>query len=172
MSTISQAPKVNTARRLNIRNLNLLIAAALVLAVAAIFASTAAPAAQPVDRSAYMLYRQGEWLSVPIAVNNAEAYQVFRNGEVTSPLSNIEAYQLFRLGEWASVHTPTIAVDLTTYHLSERTLLDAKAGFAAYLRSERTFVDPNVGRAIFLDSERTMIPVPFSLYQLSEWFGK
>ena len=155
MSTISQTPKVNAARTLNIRPVNLLIVAALVLGVVAIFASTASPAAKPVDRSAYMLYRQGEWLSVPISVSNAEAYQIFR------------------LGEWASVTIPAATgLDLTAYHLSERTLVDANSNFAEYLLSEHTLTDPQAGMAIYLNSERTSVPVHFTQYQRSEWFGE
>jgi len=193
MSTISQTPKVNAARTLNIRPVNLLIVAALVLGVVAIFASTASPAAKPVDRSAYMLYRQGEWLSMPISVSNAEAYQIFRRGEVISPLSNAqayelfrkgevafvpsltnaEAYQIFRLGEWASVTIPAATgLDLTAYHLSERTLVDANSNFAEYLLSEHTLTDPQAGMAIYLNSERTSVPVHFTQYQRSEWFGE
>lgn len=174
MSTISQAPKTNTARTLNIRNLNLLVVAALIVAVVVFFTSVAgSPAAKPADHSAYMLYRQGEWLSVPITVSNAEAYQIFRRGEVASPLSNAEAYELFRLGEWASVNVPpAIAVDMTAYHLSERTLVDANAGLAVYLLSERTIVDSQAGMATYFNSERTSIPVLFTKYQRSEWFGE
>ena len=155
MSTISQSPKVNAARTLNIRNVNLLIAAILVLALAVIVVSAVAPAARPIDRSAYMLYRQGEWASVPISVSNAEAYQ------------------LFRQGEWASVNVPENAgVDLTAYHLSERSSTDPNAGLTAFLLSERTLIEPKTGLQIFFDSERTMVPAPFTQYQLSEWFGK
>ena len=172
MSTISQTPKVNTARTLHIRPVNLLIIAALVLGVVVIVANASTPAARPIDNSAYMLYRQGEWLSVPIRLSNAEAYQIFRRGEVASPLSHAEAYHLFRLGEWVSVNIPNIAVDMTAYHLSERTLVDAVTGPAIYLLSERTFVDPQAGMATYLESERTSIPVRFTKYQLSEWFGE
>jgi len=173
MSTISQTPKVNTARSLNNRNLNLFIVATLVVALVVIITGVAgSPAAKPIDHSAYMLYRQGEWLSIPIPVNNAEAYQIFRRGEVASPLSNLEAYHLFRLGEWASVNIPTIAVDMTTYHLSERTLTDPNAGFSIYLLSERTLVDPQAGMAAYFNSERTSVPVLFTKYQRSEWFGE
>lgn len=173
MSTISQAPKTNTASTLNIRNASLLVVAALIVAVVVFFTSVAgSPTAAPVDNSAYLLYRQGEWLSVPIPVNNAEAYQIFRSGEVTSPLTNAEAYRLFRLGEWASMNVPAITVDMTAYHLSERTLVDADAGFAIYLLSERTLIDPQAGMAIYLNSERTSTPARFTKYQLSEWFAK
>jgi len=172
MSTISQAPKVNPARTLHIRPVNLLIIAALVLGVAVILVNASAPVASPIDNSAYMLYRQGEWLSVPIRLSNAEAYQIFRLGEVVSPLTNAEAYHLFRLGEWASVNIPNIAVDMTAYYLSERTLVDTAAGPALYLLSERTFVDPQAAMAAYLASERTSLPVRFTPYQRSEWFGE
>jgi len=174
MSTISQTPKINTARTLSIRNASLLVVAALIVAVVVFFTSVAgSPAAKPIDHSAYMLYRQGEWLSVPIPVNNAEAYQIFRSGEVASPLSNAETYHLFRLGEWASVEVSVSpVVDMTAYHLSERTLTDPNAGLSIYLLSERTLVDPQAGMAAYLTSERTSVPVNFTKYQRSEWFGK
>ena len=171
MSTISQTPKVNTVRNFNSRNLNLLVVAALVVALVAIFTGAmASRAVKAVDHSAYMLYRQGEWLSVPIRLSNAESYQIFRRSEVASPLSNAEAYQLFHLGEWASVNIPL--VDLTAYHFSERTLVDAKSGIAIYLLSEHGHVDPAAGMATYLKSERTSVPVRFTPYQRSEWFGK
>ena len=172
MSTISQAPKVSTVRMLNNPALKLLVAAAFIVTLIAIFASIGSfPAAKPMDHSAYMLYRQGEWASVPIS--NQTAYQIFRGGEVASPMSiaeayqtfrkgevvsvpkvtNAEAYQLFRLGEWAWVSIP--AVDLSAYRLSERTLTDPQADWAAYF-----------------GSERTMIPALFTQFQLSEWFGQ
>lgn len=118
MSTVSQTPKIKTARTLNVRNANLLVIAALVVAIVVFFTSVAgSPAAKPIDHSAYMLYRQGEWLSVPIP--------------------------------------PSVAIDMNAYHLSERTL-----------------IDPQAGMATFLNSERTSVPVRFTKYQLSEWFGK
>jgi hypothetical protein len=65
MSTISKTPKVNTARALNIRNANLLVSAALVVAIVVFFMSVAgSPAAKSIDHSAYKLYRKGEWLSI------------------------------------------------------------------------------------------------------------
>jgi hypothetical protein len=193
MSTVSQAPKVDTARTLNISNFNLLVVAALALAVAVIAGNAVAPTAQTVDRAAYMLYRQGEWMSVPVPANSAEAYQIFRLGEVASPLSNAdtyeifrheevvsvlnitnaEAYQLFRLGEWASVSAPIATViDLTAYHLSERTMIPVQMDYSRYLESERTLVEVPDGVTIYVNSERTGIPVQFTAYHLSEWFGK
>jgi hypothetical protein len=131
MSAISQTLKVSTARILNIRNLNLLVVAALVVAIATLFAGTASPEAKPFDQNAYMLHRQGEW---------------------------------------ASVNIPT--VDMRAYHLSERTLIDPNIGFSIYLLSERTFVDAQAGMAAYLNSERTSVPVNFTKYQRSEWFGE
>jgi len=57
-------------------------------------------------------------------------------------------------------HTPVIAVTGTN------------AGFSIYLLSERTFVDPQAGMATYLASERTSLPVRFTPYQRSEWFGE
>ena len=189
MSTISQTPKVSTVRMLNNPALNLLVAAAFIVTFIAIFASIGSfPAAKPMDHSAYMLYRQGEWASVPIS--NQTAYQIFRGGEVASPLSiaeayqtfrkgetvsvpnltNAEAYHLFRLGEWALVSIP--AVDLTAYRLSERNMTDPNAGLTMFHLSERTLTDPQAGLAAYLESERTMVPAPFTKFQLSEWFGQ
>ena len=170
MSAIS---KINTLRTFTALHLSLLIAAALIvtLIIAAAGALTS-PSAKPIDYNAYMLYRQGEWISVPIRVSNAEAYQVFRRGEVESPVSAAEAYRLFRLSEWTAIP----AVDLTGYHLSERTLTDPNAGLSTYLLSERTFVDPQAGIAAYFQSERASVAVrdltPFNEYQRSEWFGK
>ena len=189
MSTISQTPKINTARNLNINIVNLFVIAALLVTFIAIFNAVAgSPAAKLADHTAYMLYRQGEWLSVPISnqagyqifrrgevvspVSNVEAYQTFRQGEVESVpnLTNTEAYQLFRLGEWSSVSIP--AVDLSAYRLSERTLTDPNAGLEMFHLSERTLTNPQAGLATYFNSERTLVPAPFTQFQLSEWFGQ
>jgi hypothetical protein len=61
---------------------------------------------------------------------------------------------------------------LSIYHQSEWTLTDPSAGLSIYLQSERTFVDPQAGMAIYHHSERTRVPVRFTKYQLSEWFGR
>ena len=189
MSTISQTPKINNARTLKVLNVNLLVIAALLVTIITIFnAVSGSPAAKPMDHGAYMFYRQGEWLSVPISnqaayeifrrgevvspVSNVEAYQLFRQGEVASVpnLTNAEAYQLFRLGEWTSVNIP--AIDLSAYRLSERTMTDPNAGLTMFHLSERTLTDPQAGLAIYFNSERTMIPASFTKFQLSEWFGQ
>ena len=189
MSTISQTPKMSTARTLNINNVNWFIVAALLVTVIAIFNAVArSSTANTTDHSAYMFYRQGEWLSVPISnevayqifrrrevaspVTTAEAYQMFRKGEVVSAphLTDAEAYQIFRLGEWASVSLP--AVDLSAYRLSERTLINPTAGLETFLQSECTYADPHASLATYLASERTSTPVQFTKFQLSEWFGQ
>jgi hypothetical protein len=68
------------------------------------------------------------------AVNNAEAYQIYRREEVKFPLSFAEAYRLFRLGEWATVEI----TDLSAYRQSERNHVPVRnlAAFNAYQRSE------------------------------------
>jgi hypothetical protein len=172
MSSTIQTPKISIIRLLNDRTLmSLFILAALVVTLMVIFTSAMErPTAISINDQAYMIHRQGEWVSVPIPVDSAEAYRIYRQGEVTSPVSNAEAYLIHRQGEWASVAMP--AVDLTAYHLSERTLVDPNAGLAIYLQSERTFVDPLAGIAIYRASERASMPVRFTKYQLSEWFGK
>jgi hypothetical protein len=172
MSSTAQTPKISTIRLLNDRNLmSLFILAALVVTLMVIFTSAVdRPAANSFNDQAYMIHRQGEWVSVPIPVDSAEAYRIYRQGEVTSPVSNAEAYLIHRQGEWASVAMPV--VDLTAYHLSERTLVDPNAGLAIYQQSERTLIDPQAGLAIYQQSERTSVPVRFNKYQLSEWFGK
>jgi hypothetical protein len=154
MSSTVQTPKINTVRTLCDRNLlSLFILAALVVTLTAIFAHTVDhQAANSINDQAYMIHRQGEWVSVPIPADMAEAYRIYHQSE------------------WASVAMPS--VDLTAYYQSERTLVDPNAGLAIYQQSERTLVDPNAGLAIYQQSERTSVPVRFNKYQLSEWFGK
>ncbi len=50
----------------------------------------------------------------------------------------------------------------------------AKGKDMIYLVSERTFVDAQASIAAYpyLNSERTSVPVNFTKYQRSEWFGK
>jgi hypothetical protein len=167
MSSISVTQKSKTISILDNRNIGLIILAALVTMLMAVVAvSAASPATQPFDYNAYMLHRQGEWVSVP--VSSADAYQIFRSGEVASPVNNAEAYRIFRQGEWAAVP----ASDLSAYLQSERTLVDPTAGLAIYQLSERTLVDPQAGMVVYHNSERTHIPVRFNKYQRSEWFGE
>lgn len=184
MSTISATQKSKTLSILDNRNLSLIILTVLVtMLVAVVAVSAAAPAAKAFDYNAYMLHRKGEWLSVP--VSSAQAYQIFRRGEVASPANPAEAYRIFRLGEWTAVdavdlsayqqseHTLVDAnAGLSIYQLSERTLTDPNAGLSIYQLSERTLVDPQAGMAVYFSSERTRVPVRFNPYQLSEWFGR
>jgi hypothetical protein len=134
------------------RNLLIVLAALAALIVVLALALKTDPAATSFDYKAYMLHRQGEWVSVPVTYS-AEAYRIFRSGEVVSPVSNAQAYQLYRQGEWASVMHP--AADLSAYHLSERTFVEAPSGFEIYRQSERT-----------------RMSAPFTPYQRSEWFGE
>jgi hypothetical protein len=169
MSTITVTQKSKPLSIFDNRTLSLIVLAALVTVLVTIMTiSAASPALETFDYNAYMLHRRGEWVSAP--VSSAEAYQIFRQGEVASPVSNAEAYHLYRQGEWASVEVA--AVDLSAYHSSERALIDPNAGLAIYLQSERTLVDAQAGLAAYFESERTSIPVSFTQHQLSEWFGK
>lgn len=166
MSSITVTHKTKTLSILDNRNLSLVILAALVgMLVTVVAVSAGSPAAEPFDHNAYRLYRQGEWVSVP--VSSAQAYQIFRHGEVASPGNPAEAYRIFRVGEWAVAD----AIDLSAYQQSERTLLDPNARLAVYQLSERTLVDPQAGFRQYLLSERTRTP-SFTKYQRSEWFGK
>ena len=154
MSTISQTPTIKTTRLFDTRTQFMLLAVAVIALLAVIFINL--PLSQSVvsvDTNAYRLYRQGEWASVPFTP--AQGYQIFRRGEVASPVSSAEAYRIYRQGEWASAGIPVTAGDLSAYHISERTL-----------------IEPQAGLAIYHNSERTSVPVRFNPYQLSEWFGQ
>jgi hypothetical protein len=134
MSTISQTPSIKTTRLFDNRIQFLLLAAAVIAMLAVIFINVVVSRdAASLGANAYRLYRQGEWVSVPFTP--AQAYQIFRKGEVASSVSSNEAYQIYRQGEWTST---TSSADLSTYHLSER----------------------------------TSVPVRFTPYQQSEWFGQ
>ena len=168
MSTISQTPNIKTTRLFDNQIQFVLLAATVIAMLAVIFFNVVVSRnAASLNANAYRLYRQGEWVSVPFTP--AQAYQIFREGEVASSVSNTEAYQIFRQGEWTS--TPSSA-DMSTYHLSERTMVNTQADLSAYHLSERTLIDPQAGLAIYLNSERTSVPVRFTPYQQSEWFGQ
>ena len=154
MSTISQTPSIKTSRLIDPRIQSLLLAATVIAMLAVIFINLPlSQSALSMEANAYRLYRQGEWASVPFTP--AQAYQIFRRGEVTSPVSSAEAYRIYHQSEWASAGIPVTAGDLSAYHLSERTL-----------------IDPQAGLTIYLNSERTRVPVLFTPYQQSEWFGQ
>jgi hypothetical protein len=153
MSSITLTQKSKPPIVLTGRNTILIVLAVLVAILAVLAAAPkSAPAATAFDHSAYMLHRQGEWVSVPLT-NSAEAYQIFRHGEVDAPVSNAQAYQLYRQGEWVSAGIR--AADLSAYRLSERTLVGMQSGLEMYRLSERT-----------------RVPVSFTTYQLSEWFSR
>jgi hypothetical protein len=171
MSTISQTHNMKNVRLIDNRVQTLLLGAAVIAILAVIFVNVAfSSAAVSMNDNAYRLYRQGEWAFVPFTP--AQAYQIFRRGEVASPVSSAEAYQIYRQGEWASASIPVTAGDLSAYHLSERTMVKALSGLDIYHLSERTLVDPQAGLAIYHNSERTSLPVQFNPYQRSEWFGE
>lgn len=168
MSTISQTPNIKTPRLFDNRIHFVLLAAAVIAMLAVIFINVVVSRdAASLGANAYRLYREGEWVSVPLTP--AQAYQIFRRGEVASPVNNVQSYQIYRQGEWASTASST---DMSTYHLSERTMVDTQADLSAYQLSERTRMDPQAGLAIYLNSERTSVPVRFTPYQQSEWFGQ
>jgi hypothetical protein len=194
MSTVSQTPKIDVALPLNETIMRLIGIAALVIALVLIVSAgavTAPSATRPFDYNGYMLYRQGEWKSVPFTLDNAEGYRIFRLGEVVSPLTPAEAYLLHRQGEWVSIPAPEVNLsvyfesertlvnsptDLTAYHLSERMMTSPQNDLSAYHQSERTLIDPAAGMTLYLQSERTYIPArdlsAFNAYQRSEWFGE
>lgn len=166
MSTISQTPRIKTTGLFDNRIQFLLGAAAVIAMLAVIFISIVVSRdGASLGANAYRLYRQGEWVSVPFTP--AQAYQIFRLGEVAS--SSTEAYRIYRQGEWASNST---SADMSTYHLSERTMVNTQADLSTYQLSERTWMDAQAGLALYLSSERTSVPVRFTPYQQSEWFGQ
>lgn len=89
-----------------------------------------------------------------------------------APLS-ADAFPEYRQSEWGLAVVPVTGDSgMETYHLSERTMVDPNAGLAIYNLSEHTLTDPQAGVQTYLASERTSVPVRFTQYQLSEWFGK
>jgi hypothetical protein len=90
----------------------------------------------------------------------------------SSSWTDTAAYRIFRRGEWAVVE-PT---DRSSYHQSERTLVDSDAGLAIYHESERSRISTLVDMTTYYQSERTLLPSRdlsrFSKYQSSEWFGE
>jgi hypothetical protein len=150
MSSISTVRKLKDAR--TVVNPNLPIFLALAVALVLAFQSAIAPTSGAMHSdAAYRQYRLGEWASIPVHYSMSDAYLAYRGAEVISSLPSTQAYQLFRLGE---VQAAT-AANLAAYHSSERTLVDSQAGMAIYLQSERT-----------------SLPMRFTTYQRSEWFGE
>ena len=75
MSSISVISKIKTLSTLNNRNVILIILAALVSTLMVLSAiSINSRAAKAFDYNAYLLYRQGEWASLPISAVDLTAY--------------------------------------------------------------------------------------------------
>lgn len=142
---------MNTTLNQN-RSLNLFIVVGIALAlIAAIVLSS--PAA----------------LEVPTVPQNATEDQ---SQIAFAPLS-ADAFPEYRQSEWGLAVVPvTGAGGMDAYHDSERTMVDPNAGLAIYNLSEHTLTDPQAGIQTYLASERASVPVRFTQYQLSEWFGK
>jgi len=143
MSSVLQTPKIKTVRTLSNRNLNLLVVAALIV-ITLLVAFTSA-------------------VDFPAArAVDYNAYLIHRQGEwlsVPIRLSNAEAYQIFRRGEVASVPVLTNSEAYHLFRLGE---------WASVNIPEIAVVDMTT----YHRSERTSIPVLFTKYQRSEWFGK
>lgn len=139
----------------------------------------------PLSANAFPQYRQSEWHSISVPAIDLGSLDVYHQSErmLIPAQAGLMAYQLSErtlvnpLAEYlASERTlsPIVNADFSSYHLSERTMTEATLvnTFAEYFASEHTLVDPLAGLATFFESERTSIPVPFTQYQLSEWFGQ
>ena len=139
----------------------------------------------PLSADAFPGYRQSEWQSVAVPVTGPSSLDAYHQSERTliSADAGLMTYHLSErtlvdpLTEYlASERTlsPIVNADFSQYHLSERTMTEAATvnTFAEYFASERTLVDPLAGMATYFESERTSIPVQFTPYQISEWFGQ
>jgi len=91
---------------------------------------------------------------------------------VSNPLSNAPESTDFGWPSRRVIIPLAVVRSLDAYHKSEWTLTDPNAGLSIYLQNERTFVEPQAGMAIYQNSERTRVPLRFTKYQLSEWFGR
>jgi len=147
--------------------------------------NTGKVALAPLSADAFLQYRQSEWHSSAVPVTGVSGLEMYRQSERTliPAEAGLATYHLSErtlvnpLAEYlASERTlsPVVSSDLSSYHLSERTMIEAASvnTLAEYFASERTLVDLQAGMAIYLDSERTSIPVQFTPYQISEWFGE
>ena len=142
-------------------------------------------ALEPISADAFPQYHQSEWHSVAVPVTGVSGVEIYHQSErmLIPAQAGLMAYQLSErtlvnpLADYlASERTlsPIVNADFSSYHLSERTMIEATIvnTFAEYLASERTLVDPQAGMATYFESERTSIPVQFTPYQVSEWFGE
>jgi hypothetical protein len=126
-------------------------------------------ALEPLSADTFPQYRQSEWHSVAVTnINGLEAYHQSERTLIPAQ-AGLMAYQLSE-----RTLSPIVNADFSQYHLSERTMTGAIAipNLSQYFVSERTLVDLLAGLATYFESERTSIAVPFTQYQLSEWFGK
>jgi hypothetical protein len=144
--------EMNTTLNQN-RSFNLFIVAVIVIALV-------------VALSAIIASATGTDIVAPnVPQNSAEN----TNDVALAPLS-ANAFPEYRQSEWNSIAAPVTDVSgLEMYRQSERTLIPAQASLMTYHLSERTLVNPLTE---YLASERTSIPVQFTAYQISEWFGK
>jgi len=139
----------------------------------------------PLSADAFPQYRQSEWHSSAVPVTGISSSEMYHQSERTlvPAQAGLIAYQLSErtlvdtLAEYLTSErtlSPIVSTDLSSYLLSERTMTEAASvnTFAEYFASERTLVDPLAGLATYFESERTSIPVNFTTYQLSEWFGQ
>ena len=139
----------------------------------------------PLAADAFPQYRQSEWHSSAISLTGVSGLEIYRQSEQTliPAEAGLMAYHLSErtlvnpLAEYlASERTlsPIVSTDFSSYHLSERTMTEPIAiiDLSQYLASERTLVDPMAGLSTYFESERGSIPVQFTQYQLSEWFGR
>ncbi len=154
-----------------IRNANLFLGIALgiatIVAFAAILSSQATIPA--VNNPAPDVEARENVTLVPLS---AEAFPQYRQSEWASsvlPATGVNDAEAYHLSERTMIPTQT---GLTVYHLSEWTMFPVLVSFSSYLESERTLVEVPDGMTIYLNSERTRVPVLFTKYQLSEWFGE
>ena len=139
----------------------------------------------PLSAEAFPQYRQGEWNSIAAPVTGVSGLGMYRQSERTlipaeaglatyhlSERTLVNPFADYQASERAL--SPIVNVDLSSYHLSERTMTKATAinDLSGYFASERTLIDPQAGMASYFNSERTSVPVQFTPYQISEWFGK
>jgi hypothetical protein len=140
-------------------------------------------AAVTLSADEFPAYRESEWHSVLVPETGVNGQDVYRQSERTliPAQAGLMAYHLSErtlvdpLAEYlASERTlsPIMTADFSSYHLSEWTMVPVQVDFSSYLESERTLLEAPDGMTIYLTSERTGIPVRFTPYQLSEWFGK
>lgn len=139
----------------------------------------------PLSADAFPQYHRSEWQSSAVPVTGFSSLEIYHQSEQTliPAQAGLINYQLSErtlvdpLAEYLSSErtlSPIVSPDLSSYYLNERTMTEIASTntFAEYFASERTLVDPLAGLATYFESERTSVPVQFTPYQISEWFGK